>query len=68
MALNLRLNEEEDRMLNELAKATGFSKNQTVTRLIREAWDREEARRIAHAELDRIYAQRTQLMERLKDA
>lgn len=68
MALNLRLNEEEDRMLNELAKATGFSKNQTVARLIREAWDREEARRIAHAELDRIYAQRTQLMERLKDA
>ncbi len=68
MALNLRLTEEDDKMLADLAADGGTSKQQTLLRLIREEWERTQARRTAHAELDRIYAHRAELMDRLKDA
>lgn len=55
-------------MLADLAKDSGTSKQQTLLRLIREEWERTQARRTAHAELDRIYAHRAELMDRLKDA
>ena len=68
MALNLRLTAEDDRMLSDLAEDSGTSKQQTLLRLIHQEWDREAARRFAHSELDRIFSDRTELMDRLKDA
>ena len=68
MALNLRLTAEDDRMLSDLAEESGTSKQQTLLRLIHQEWDRESARRFAHSELDRIFSDRAELMDRLKDA
>ena len=68
MALNLRLTAEDDRMLSDLAEESGTSKQQTLLRLIHQEWDREAARRFAHSELDRVFSDRAELMDRLKDA
>lgn len=68
MALNLRLTDDDDRMLSDLAQNAGTSKQQTLLRLIRQEWEKDEARRRAHAELDRIFTSRSRLMDRLKDA
>ncbi|QYH19141.1 hypothetical protein JKI95_07810 [Corynebacterium aquatimens] len=68
MTTTLRLNATQDKMLTGIAASCGASKEQVVDRLIREEWERSEARRFAHRELDRIFATRAELMERLKDA
>lgn len=68
MALNLRLSDDDNQKLAELAADTGTSKQQTLLKLIRDEWERTRARHVAHAELDRIYARRSELMDRLKDA
>lgn len=68
MALNVRLTPEENEMLTQLAESGGASKQQTLVRLLREEWERDQAKRAAHAELDRIHFQRRDLMKRLKDA
>lgn len=68
MAFNLRLTEEQDRKLNELASASGTSKQNVIVSLIEGQWEREAARVITHAELDRIFGERRDLMDRLKDA
>ena len=68
MALNLRLTDDDDKMLSDLAKSSGTSKQQTLLRLIHQEWETEEARRHAHAELDRIFHSRSRLMDRLNDA
>ena len=68
MALNLRLTDDDDRKLSDLAKSSGTSKQQTLVRLVHQEWEKEEARRHAHAELDRIFQSRSRLMDRLKDA
>lgn len=68
MAFNLRLTEDDNQMLADLAADAGASKQQTLLKLIRDEWERTQARRTAHTELDRIYAHRAELMDRLKDA
>ncbi|MEE6281982.1 toxin-antitoxin system HicB family antitoxin [Georgenia sunbinii] len=40
MALNLRITEEQDRRLAELARSQGVSKNEAAVRAIEETWAR----------------------------
>lgn len=68
MAINLRLSNNQDQQLTDLATSSGLSKQQVITQLIHKQWESENARSIATHELDDIFAQRTPLMNRLKNA
>lgn len=68
MGINVRLTPEESRQLADLAAAEGRSKQQVITGLIRKQWNQHHARESATRELDDIFTQRSDLMDRLKDA
>lgn len=68
MGINLRLTPEESQQLSDLATAEGRSKQQVIIRLIEKQWEHNHARQSAARELDDIFAQRSDLMDRLKDA
>ncbi|WP_454296644.1 hypothetical protein [Salana multivorans] len=65
MAMRLRLAPDEDRMLAELAEAEATSKNQLIASLVRDAWERKEARTFTFALLDGISRDRRDLLDRL---
>ncbi|MGS0684368.1 CopG family ribbon-helix-helix protein [Nakamurella sp. GG22] len=65
MAMTLRLDEELDHQLEQLADALGLSKQQLVTRAVREYLTREQriVRTLANA--DRVVQENTGLLDRL---
>lgn len=68
MALNLRLTDEQDQRLTQLAERNGRSKQSMVLALIDAEWQRASAQYVAESMLDSIVERRADLMERLKDA
>lgn len=68
MGINVRLTQEEAQQLSDLAAVAGRSKQQVITGLIRKQWEQNQASQSAARELDDIFAHRSDLMERLKDA
>lgn len=68
MAINLRLTPEESQQLSDLAAFEGRSKQQVITALIHQQWERTQARQSATHALDEIFSSRSSLMDRLKDA
>lgn len=68
MGINVRLTPEESRQLADLALSEGRSKQQVITALIRKQWAHTYARESATRALDDIFAQRSDLMDRLKSA
>lgn len=52
-------------MLEELAQQDGQSKTATVAALVREEWERREARAFTRASLDDISRRRSNLLDRL---
>lgn len=68
MALNLRLTPELDEQLGKMSELENKSKQQMLVSLIEERWQAMQARNVASNMLDRIYAERADLMERLRNA
>lgn len=68
MGINVRLTPEESQQLADLATSEGRSKQQVITALIRKQWKHNHARQSATRALDDIFTQRSELMDRLKDA
>lgn len=68
MAMNLRLSEEQDFRLGELAKAEGRSKQSVIAQLIDEKFQTMRARQVAHGFLDDISTERSELLRRLSEA
>lgn len=68
VGINVRLTPEESQQLADLAAFEGRSKQQVITELIRKQWTHNYARESAGRALDDIFAQRSDLMDRLKDA
>lgn len=63
--MQLRLSADEDRMLSELAEDQSTSKNQLVASLVKDAWERNRARRVTFSLLDQISDERADLLDRL---
>ncbi|QMV85975.1 hypothetical protein HW450_04450 [Corynebacterium hindlerae] len=68
MALNLRLTPELDEQLGKMSELENKSKQQMLVSLIEERWQTMQARNVASTMLDRIYSERADLMERLRNA
>jgi hypothetical protein len=68
MSINGRLTPEESQQLAHLAASGGRSKPQVITGFIRKQWKQNYAGESATRALDDIFAQRNDLMDRLKDA
>jgi predicted transcriptional regulator len=65
MAMTLRLDDELDARLQQLADAQGLSKQQLLVRAARQYVDRETRRARTLAAVDRIVAENTGLLDRL---
>lgn len=65
MTTPLRIRPEEDEMLSELAESLGAPKDQTVAKLIRDAWERHQQRKFTYAVLDDLNVEREALLDRL---
>lgn len=65
MAMQLRLQSDEDAMLDALASDLGVSKNQAVATLVRQAWEARQSRALTNNLLDSISAERKDLLDRL---
>ncbi|WP_087116233.1 hypothetical protein [Corynebacterium urinipleomorphum] len=68
MAMNLRLTREVGEKLDALAAMDGASKQQVISNLISERFERETAREFAERELSSFFNSRQDLMNRLRDA
>ena len=66
--MNLRLTPEIDKKLEALAAVDGASKQQVISQLISERFERDTAREFAERELTAFFDARQDLMERLRDA
>lgn len=65
MAMQLRLQSDEDAMLDAMASDLGVSKNQAVATLVRQAWEARQSRTLTNNLLDSISAERKDLLDRL---
>lgn len=65
MAMQLRLQSDEDAMLEAIAANLGVSKNQAVATLVRQAWDAQQSRNLTNSLLDSISSHRKDLLDRL---
>lgn len=65
--MNLRLTPEIDEKLEALAAMDGASKQQVISQLISERFERVDAREFAERELNAFFDARQDLMERLRD-
>ncbi|WP_277675935.1 type II toxin-antitoxin system VapB family antitoxin [Saccharopolyspora rectivirgula] len=68
MAMTLRLTEEEDRKLAELAAAEGRSKQEVVRSALAERWARQQREQQLVQALDRVLPRYRDLLDRLGPA
>ncbi len=68
MASTLRLPDDIDARLTEMAVASGKSRNQIIVDILNETFDREDALAEADAIFDKVMARDAGLLERLADA
>lgn len=65
MAMQLRLQSDEDAMLDAVASDLGVSKNQAVATLVRQACEAQQSRALTNNLLDSVSAERKDLLDRL---
>lgn len=65
MALTLRLNEEQNRRLTELARSQGVSKNEAALRAIDQAWEQTNHQEQVRALAERAITRYGPLLDRL---
>lgn len=68
MAMTLRLTDELDAQLNELAQDLNLSKQQVAILALQELYERMSQRRIARQAFDMVLERDAELLKRLADA
>lgn len=68
MAMNLRLPDDLDARLDELARTTNESKSSLIAHCVRDMLDSAQHQKVLDATFDRIIRERSALLRRLEDA